>query len=169
VVTVETQGLELRRVTHRMIKRVTDDMARMGFNTAIASMMETVNDLYRVKAAGGYGDREAWEESLTLLVQVLAPFAPHIAEELWQQLGHDESVHTSSWPAYDESYLVSETMTIVVQVNGKLRAQLDVPTDSSEAEIVAAAVANEKVAGYLDGGRPGKVIYVPGRLVNLIP
>jgi leucyl-tRNA synthetase len=162
------QTIELRRITHKTIKKVTEDLEHMGFNTAIASMMEMVNELYRIKAAGGYVDRIAWQEALDSLTQILAPFAPHITEELWQQMGHEDSVHMSVWPVYDKQYLVSDTLTIVVQVNGKLRGQVEVPNDASQEQVTTAARAYSKVADYFKDAEPKKTIYVPGRLVNFV-
>jgi leucyl-tRNA synthetase len=153
---------------HRAIKKVTSDLENLSFNTAIATLMETVNELYRVKTQFGYMSGGAWRLALENLVQLLAPFAPHIAEELWQQLGHNTSIHTSEWPKYDEQYLVSDTMTIVVQINGKVRAQLEVPADATEEQIVEKAKADEKVAGYLDGKEIRKTIYVPGKLISFV-
>src|SRR5690606_1317069 len=118
--------------THKTIKKVTEDLKDMGFNTAIAALMAFTNELYKLKADAGFTDHKSWENALTSLAKLLAPFAPHIAEELWQDLGNEGSVHLASWPEYDEKYLVSETMKVVVQVNGKVRATLEVPSDSSE-------------------------------------
>ena len=158
---------ELEKSVHRTIKKVTQDLADLSFNTAIASLMECVNDLYRVKAEDKYASTE-WQWALESLVQLMAPFAPHIAEELWQQLGHDESVHTSDWPAYDEKYLVEDTVTVVIQVNGKLRGEVRVAKDADEVTVVKAAKANDKAAGYLKGQTIRKTIYVPGKLVNFV-
>ncbi|HEU4914594.1 MAG TPA: leucine--tRNA ligase [Candidatus Saccharimonadales bacterium] len=160
--------LELKRCVHRAIQRVSKDLEDMGFNTAIAGLMEAVNELYKLKALVRYEQApETWDWAVMTLVQLLAPFAPHISEELWEQLGKEGSVHQSTWPAYDDQYLVSDTMTIVVQVNGKLRAQLEMPSDASKEQILEAARADEKVAGYVTG-EPKKSVYVPGKLVNFV-
>jgi leucyl-tRNA synthetase len=110
---------------------------------------------------------ETWDWAVTTLVQLLAPFAPHITDELWEQLGKEGSIHQSEWPAHDEQYLASDKMTIVVQVNGKLRSQLEVPTDASKEQVIEAARADKKVAEYVQG-EPKKTIYVPGKLVNFV-
>ncbi len=165
---VTDQETRLKQVTHRTIKKVTEDLEHMGFNTAIASMMELVNDLYKIKAEDKYASSAAWDETLSTLAQLLAPFAPHIAEELWQQLGHEESIHKSTWPTYNEKYLESDTMTIVVQVNGKLRAQLVVPADSTQEQILSAAKADKKIVELLKAGAPKKSIYIPGKLINFV-
>ncbi len=164
----ETSGemsQQLLRAKHQAIKRVSMDMEELGFNTAIAAMMEWVNQLYKVKAEDGYAS-DGWQDTLESLLKLLAPFAPHIAEELWQQLGHEESIHISEWPAYDDKYLVSETMKLVVQVNGKVRATIVVPADSDEGVITDAAKSDEKVQSYLDGKEIIKTVYVPGKLVS---
>lgn len=140
----------------------------MGFNTAIAALMETVNDLYKQKAVIRYEQApETWAWVADTLLQLLAPFAPHMTEELWSQLGHDGSIHQTTWPAYDEQYLASDTMIIVVQVNGKLRSQLEVASDASKEDILAAARADKKVADYVQS-EPKKSIYVPNKLVNFV-
>lgn len=158
---------KLLGITHKTIKKVSEDLTDMSFNTAIATLMEAVNSLYKLKSEDGFKDRETWQFTLTTLLLLLAPFAPHISEELWQELGNNESIHTSEWPTSDEKYLVSDVMTIVVQVNGKLRATLELPTDSKEAEIVKAASSDKKVKTYLTA-EPKKTVYVPGRLVNFV-
>jgi leucyl-tRNA synthetase len=159
---------EIRRVTHKTIKTVSGDLETLSFNTAIAALMEFVNDLYKLKAEDHFANRDAWRTALEALVQLIAPFAPHISEELWEQLGHDSSIHTSVWPTYDEQYLISDVVTIVVQVNGKVRAQLELPTASTEEAIKMAAMANEKVQTHIAGKEIVKTIYVPGRLVNIV-
>jgi leucyl-tRNA synthetase len=132
-------------------------------------MMEAVNGLYAAKNTIPFAEAvDDWRWAIETLLQLLAPFTPHITEELWEQLGHDTSVHLSDWPEYDEQYLKSDTMTVVVQVNGKVRAQLEAPADASEEQVVAQAKADEKVAGYLAGKDIKKTIYVPGKLVSFV-
>jgi leucyl-tRNA synthetase len=161
------ESLELQKSVHKTIKKVTQDLSDLSFNTGIAALMECVNDLYRIKAEDNYGSTE-WQWALESIVQLLAPFAPHIAEELWQQLGQDESVHISDWPEYDEKYLVEDSITVVIQVNGKLRAEIQAAKDDTEEKVVSAAKANEKIAAYLKGQTIRKTIYVPGKLVNFV-
>lgn len=158
---------ELLRATHKTLKKVTQDIETMSFNTAIASLMELTNELFRIKAADAYAAAE-WKQALCLLVQMLAPFAPHIAEELWEQLGNDTSVHASGWPKYAAAYLQEDTMTIVVQVNGKLRGEVTVAKDATEDDITKTASADERVVAHLEGKQIRKTIYVPGRLVNFV-
>jgi leucyl-tRNA synthetase len=158
---------ELQRALHKSIKKVSEDIETLSFNTAIASLMELVNELFRIKAADKYGATN-WQATLQTLVQLVAPFAPHIAEELWQQLGQTSSVHISNWPIYDDKYLATDTIAVVVQINGKLRGQLTLPTDVDETEVVAAAHADEKIAAHLDGKEIRKTIYIPGKLLNFV-
>ena len=168
--TEQTNGAEnpeLLRLSHAVTKKVTEDLKSMGFNTAIASMMEYVNDLYRVKAKDGF-DSQTWRTAIERLLLVLAPFAPHITDELWQQLGNTSSIHVVDWPAFDEALLVQDTITVVVQVNGKVRAQLAVAADSTKEDILAAAKADAHVQTFTTGNMITKEIYVPGKLVNLV-
>jgi leucyl-tRNA synthetase len=161
--------IELKRTTHRAIHRVSKDLEELGFNTAIAALMETTNELYKLKTRVRFEQApETWEWTIGTVLQLLAPFAPHMTEELWEQLGREGSVHVSEWPAEDNQYLVSDTMTIVVQVNGKVRAQLEVPTGETKEAILELAKADKKVASHLDGNEPKKSIYVPGKLVNFV-
>jgi len=159
---------ELRRIAHRTIKKVGQDLESLSFNTAIAAMMEAVNDLYKVKEEDQFANVDSWRFTLESLLQLLAPFAPHITEELWQQLGHENSIHTSEWPKYDEKYLVRETVTVVLQVNGKVRAQLEMAADADESAVTDAAKTNEKVRAYIAGKEISKTIYVPGKILNIV-
>lgn len=156
----------VRRVQHKTVRKVTDDFHRLSFNTAISALMEYVNTLYKLKT-DGFSDA-AWREALSTLMQLIAPFAPHMAEELWQQLGHADLIHTTQWPAWDSSLITEETMTIIVQVNGKLRAKLELPKDTGEEEVKAQALALGNVTKFTAHEQPAKVIYVPGRLVNVV-
>ena len=164
----EDSKKKLRFAIHKTTKKVTEDLQDMGFNTAIAALMECVNQLYKIKSEDNYAARNAWKETLETLVQLLAPFAPHIGEELWLELGHDTSVHVSEWPKWNDEYLVESTIKIAVQVNGKLRGEITVASDASEDEIIAAAKSNQKVATYLGDKEPRKTIYVPNKLVNFV-
>lgn len=164
----DKESKELLIVTHKAVKKVSQDMHDFGFNTSIAALMELVNELYKIKADDKFAAGKSWKFALDTLLQLLAPYAPHMTEELWQQLGHKDSIHTSTWPAWDEKYLVADTITVVVQVNGKVRAQITVPADSSEEATVATAKADSKVAGYLEDKTIHKTIYVPGKLVSFV-
>jgi leucyl-tRNA synthetase len=158
---------DLRHAAHKMIKKVTEDIEENRYNTAIAAIMENLNSLYKLKT-DQFGKSEAWRQALEAAIACVAPFAPHISEELWHQLGHSSTIHKDTWPKYDEKYLVQATVTIAIQVNGKLRGEVEVPADSSEADVVAAAQGHDKVAGYLKDQTIRKTIYVPGRLVNFV-
>lgn len=164
-----TSDDELKRTIHRTIHKVSKDIEELGFNTAIAALMEAVNELYKYKltiSMDTYND--TWRWAIENILQLLAPFAPHITEELWAQLGHDDSIHTSSWPEYDSAYLVSTTITMAVQINGKLRGQIEVAADTSKEDIIEAAKADTKVVPHLAGKEIKKSIYVPGKLVNFV-
>ncbi len=165
--------LELRRLTHRTIKKVTDDIEReFQFNTAVAALMEFVNGLYKFVGEGGRpalpGEAAALREAAQTLVLLLAPFAPHLAEELWERLGEAPSVADRPWPAYDPALVASERLTIPIQVNGKLRSKIEVPADSTEEQVVGLARQDAKLAEWLQGKIPRKVIYVEKKLVNFV-
>lgn len=161
--TVRATGLS--NVTHQTIKKVTDDIYRLSFNTAIAAEMEFVNELYKLKLDGFTSN---WQFTIESLVKLVQPFAPHMAAELWQQLGHETQLDFEAWPEWDEAKIVTDSMTIIVQVNGKLRAQLSLPRDATEEVAKAEALAAENVAKYLGDKKPAKIIYVPGRLVSIV-
>ncbi len=159
---------ELRNSSlHRTIKKVTADLEDQRYNTAIAAIMECTNDLYKLKAKDEYR-ADDWHPALSALVSMIAPFAPHIAEELWHQLGHKSSVHRDSWPKWNDKYTIGDSMTIVVQVSGKLRATLELALDASEDDVKSQALANENVAKFVGDKEPLKVIYVPKKLVNIV-
>ena len=159
---------ELLRLTHLTIKKVTRDIEDEKFNTAVASMMEMVNGLYKIKESQGIDMSDEWRFALEGLIQILAPFAPHITEELWHEMGHDDTVHVGHWPKWDEKYLKSSVMIIIVQVNGKLRAKLELPSDMDKQGVEAAALADENVQKFTNNKPPKKMVYVPGKLVNIV-
>ncbi len=154
------------RAQHKTIRRVTDDFNRMSFNTAISALMEYTNELYKLKV-DGFSDT-VWRDALSALVQLISPFAPHMSEELNKELGSDILVQNTPWPVWDDSLIVDETITIIVQVNGKLRAKLTVAKDITEDEVKSLALAEENVKAFVGNEKPTKVIYVPGRLVNIV-
>lgn len=155
---------KLQSLTHTTIKKVTSDMHRLSFNTGIAALMEYVNELYKLKTDGFTPE---WQQALETLVQLVQPFAPHMAAELWQQLGNDTALDTAEWPQYDESKITTDSITIVVQVNGKVRAKLEVAPDTTEATIREMALGDENVAKFVTG-EPKKVIYIAGKLVSIV-
>jgi leucyl-tRNA synthetase len=159
----EDKGLDnkdLERVLHAAIKKVTSAVTDLKFNTAISEMMVFVNEATKAPSIP-----KAWFE---MFVTILAPFAPHLAEEMWQRLGHRESITYAPWPQFDEAKLTKDVMVIAVQVMGKLRSQIEVPLDATEQTILAAAKADEKVVSFLEGKPIKREIYVKGRLVNLV-
>ena len=164
----------LRRKTHQTIKRVSNDIGeRMNFNTAVAALMELTNEIYAfdnslkdVEASAS--DKFALKEAMEALAKMLAPFTPHIAEELWAHLDHNQIVVTASWPAYDAELAKADELEIPVQLNGKLVARLVVPAEASDEELKAAALAHERVIAKLEGRQIVKTIVVPKRLVNLV-
>lgn len=164
----EADASKLLQITHKMIKKVTEDIDANRYNTAIAASMEALNGLYLLKAVIPFGPNDIWKQSLEAITMCVAPFAPHVSEELWQQLGHSDSVHKDHWPELDEKYLVGDSMTIVVQVNGKVRAQLSMPTDASKEQILNAAKADSHVQEFTAGKELKREVYVPGKLVNLV-
>ena len=158
----EPEGGPLARKAHETIAKVTDDVGRrFAFNTAISAVMELVNELSR--DTGGRDARFAAETAVSLI----QPYAPHVAEELWQRLGR-ERLWEQPWPVADPALLERETVEVVLQVNGKLRDRLQVPASISEEELVALARASERVRAHLNGGEPRKTIVVPGKLVNFV-
>jgi len=153
---------ETLRVLHRTIDGVRSDMAGMRFNTAIAKLIELTN---HVTSAHPNGAPREVAEAMALMV---APLAPHIAEELWQRLGHDGSLTYEDFPVADPALLVADTVEYPVQINGKVRSRLVVPADADSDAVSAAALADEKVAGYIAGKTPKKIIVVPGRIVTIV-
>jgi len=160
---------DLRGLTHRSIKKVGEDIERFGFNTAISAIMELVNGMIKYnEAASGKRDAAAVKEATRALTLLIAPFAPFLSEELWHMAGESGSVHKHPWPEYDPALCVSDTITLVMQVNGKLRDKIDVPAGVTREEMENIARASEKVAKYLDGREIAKVIAVPGKLINIV-
>jgi leucyl-tRNA synthetase len=130
--------------------------------------MKACNDLFILKAEDAYKGSTDWRTTLESLVMLIGPFAPHTAEELWHDLGHSDSVHTDHWPLWDKTYIVSDTMSIAVQINGKLRGEVVVASDAEQETITAAAKQVEKVQPFIVGQTIVKEIYVQGRLVNFV-
>lgn len=150
----------LARAMHRAIKKVTEDMEALRYNTAISALMTLLNE---IKRHGG-ADRCVAET----IVILLAPFAPHVAEELWESLGHETSVFSAHWPAFDAARTVEETVELAVQVNGKVRGRVVVPQSATEEEIVAAALRDSGVRAHIAGKNLRKRVVVPGKLVSLV-
>ena len=131
-------------------------------------MMEAVNAYYKLKDAAVIVKSAEWKFAIESLLQVLSPFAPHLTEELWYQLGNTTTIHVDTWPKWDDAYLVKDEVTVVVQVNGKLRAKLTVAKDMAAEDVKRLAIEDENVQKYLEQKEPAKIIYVPGRLVNIV-
>jgi leucyl-tRNA synthetase len=158
----------LRRKVHQTLRQVTHDFETFEFNTIISALMELLNEMYKAREQGAVGTNE-WAEAQDIYLRMLAPVAPHVAEELWTHyLGKPYSVHTQPWPEVNEVAAKEEQITLVVQVNGKVRDRIQVPVGIEEGEAKAAALASEAVQKHLQGKEPHKVILVPGRLVNVV-
>ncbi len=165
--TLKDEERALSRLTHQTIRKVTQDLEKLRLNTMIAALMEFVNYLVRVKEAGSVTP-SAWEEAVKTLMLLLAPTAPHLAEELWQQTGREYSIHNQAWPKWDEALARDEEITLVVQVNGKLRDRIAVPVSITEDEAKNKALGSPRVKAHTEGKKIIKTIYVPGRLVNVV-
>ncbi len=157
----------LRRKTHQTIRKVGDDIESFAFNTAVAAVMELRNSLQAAQRERG-ASVEAWNEGIDNLLLVLSPIAPHITEELWARRGGAYSIHEQAWPQWDPEIAKEETLTLVVQVNGKVRDRIEAPAGTPDDELKALALASENVQKHLDGKPPRKVIVVNGRLVNIV-
>jgi leucyl-tRNA synthetase len=148
------------KAMHKCIKKVTEDIDAMAFNTALSAMMELTNHLM--------GHDEPPREAVQNLVVLLSPFAPHIAEELWQKLGHDRSVALTDWPSFDPAKCIDDTIEMGVQVNGKTRGTVIIARDADADAARAAALAVDNVSKYVEGKEVKKFIYVPGRIINFV-
>jgi leucyl-tRNA synthetase len=151
---------EVERKLHATIKKVGEDIPRLSYNTAVAAMMEYMNVLRK-------GDRIPRRSEVEPLVQLVAPFAPHLAEELWEQLGHETTIFESSWPKFDPSMLEQDAIELVVQVNGKVRGKIRVATDVTEDVALAQAMDDPAIAKFVTTA-PRKVVFVRGRLLSLV-
>ncbi|MFV1466910.1 leucine--tRNA ligase [Idiomarina sp. HB] len=159
---------QLRRELHKTIAKVSDDMGRrQHFNTAIAAIMELLNHLQKAPLETE-ADRQILAESIDAMVRMLAPITPHICEQLWQELGHEEPLAFAQWPSVDESALVEDEKLIVVQINGKVRAKLTVPADASAEQVEQIAFEEDSVQKHTEGKEIRKKIYVPGKILNIV-
>jgi leucyl-tRNA synthetase len=165
--TAETK-LNLRRRVHQTLRKITHDFENFEFNTIISSLMELMNEMYKAREAGAIGSPE-WTEAQDIYLRMLAPVAPHIAEELWTNtLGKPYSVHQQKWPTVDESAAREDSIELPVQINGRVRDRITVPVEASEEDIKAAALASEMVKKYLEGKEPKKVIVAQKKLVSIV-
>lgn len=158
---------QLLGATNQMIQKVSKDIEEDRYNTAIAAAMACLNDYYKLKTVS-FGQNDPWQKALEALIACIAPFAPHVSEELWQQLGHSSSIHRDSWPELEEKYLVKDVIKIAIQINGRLRGEIEVPSSSSEETIVSQAKTSSKAAPHLDGQTIKKTIHVKDKLVNFV-
>ncbi|OXT06709.1 leucine--tRNA ligase [Thermoanaerobacterium thermosaccharolyticum] len=159
---------ELNYVRNYTIKSVTDDAEKFQFNTAIARIMELVNALYKYDGEVENKNMKLYEETIADLIRVLAPFAPHFSEEMWERMGYSYSVFNQKWPEYDEKALVKDTVEIAIQVNGKVRGRLEIPSGATEKEIQDKALAVESIKQFIEGKEIKKVVVVKNRLVNIV-
>ena len=150
----------MRRKLHQTIRKVGDDIARLSYNTAIAAMMEYMNTMRA-------GERTPRLEEVQPLVQLVSPFAPHVAEELWELMGGTTSVFDAGWPSHDPALVAEERVTMAVQVNGKTRGTIQGGRDATQDDAMAAVMTNPALAKFITSP-PTRVIFVPGRLVNVI-
>ena len=157
---------KLKNTEAVMIKKVSEDLEANKYNTAISASMKCVNDLYKLKIEE-FGKCQQWQKTLSSLVACVAPFAPHVADELWHDLGHETSIQADSWPTHDPKYLVNDSIIIVVQVNGKLRASIEVLADASEENIINIAKSDQRIVSYIDPGVK-KTVYIAGKLINFV-
>ncbi len=162
----EEKSQTLLRKVHQTIKKASTDLQDFSFNTYIASLMELSNLLSKLKQ--DLWGTEVWIESSKIFTLLLAPACPHLAEELWSRLGQKYSVHNQPWPQWDEELVIEDTIEIVVQINGKIKERLVIPSDASEDFVKETALSLESIQAVLDGKVPRKTIYVPGRLLNIV-
>ena len=158
----------LNRAVARAVKHVTRSIEKFRFNTAVSALMEALNAFSTLKSADGFALPAEWRLQFEKFLILLSPFAPHLAEELWHELGNTESIFKQSWPEADEAALATDTATVVVQVNGKVRTSLQLPVGASQAEAQKAALAEANVQKFTDGKPVKKTIYVPDKILNLV-
>jgi len=163
----EAVSRALRRKLHQTLRAVTEDFETFEFNTIVAALMELMNEMYKAREAGAYGS-PAWDEAVDVYLRMMAPIAPHMAEELWARHGKPYSVHQQPWPQVDEEAAKEDEIDLIVQVNGKLRDKISVPAGISKEEAEQVALASETIQKFLEGKTPRKVIVVQGRLVNIV-
>jgi leucyl-tRNA synthetase len=167
---LEGDNKSLRQKTHKTIKKVTEDIDRFHFNTAISAIMELVNEIYvsEVKDPSGEVSKRVMREALETVVVLLSPFVPHFAEELWEALGQGESVMRRPWPDYDREAVQEDEILIVIQVNGKVRDRITIPASYGEEEVKGWALRSEKIQKLIGGKEIKRVILVPRKLVNIV-
>jgi leucyl-tRNA synthetase len=158
---------QINKINHSTLKKVTLDIASFKFNTMIAALMELTNELSTIKEIND-DDEVAWDKAIEYLCLMIAPSCPHIAEELWHLLGKNSSVHLNSWPIFIDKYTKSITQVIPIQINGKLRAAIEVSVGIDESTMLSLAQKNKKIAGYVQNKNILKVIYIQDKLLNIV-
>ncbi len=164
---LEKDARELKIQVHKTIKKVTDDLEKFQFNTSIAAVMELLNSVSKFEPVSG-SDNSIVTEAITAIIRLLYPIAPHFSQELWRAVGKEDSLIDLEWITWDEKIVKSASVTVVFQINGKLRSQLDMDPESSDDELKAAAYADQRIQSYIEGKEIRKVIVVPKRLVNIV-
>ncbi|QKQ26122.1 class I tRNA ligase family protein [Candidatus Reidiella endopervernicosa] len=165
VIETHDASKDARREIHESLQQALADFGKYQFNTVVAACMKMMNTLGKVD---GEGAKALRNEGLSILLRLLSPIAPHISHALWQELGYGDDILTAAWPAVDEAALVKDSIELVVQVNGKVRSQINVAANADKDSIEEAALADEKVQSFIDGKTIRKIIVVPGRLVNVV-
>ncbi|MEE8583128.1 MAG: leucine--tRNA ligase [Dehalococcoidales bacterium] len=163
----EAARQKLIRRTHQTIRKASRDLEKMHFNTMLAALMEFTNHLAKIKESGAVSMAD-WQEAVETLLKLLAPTAPHLTEEIWQRTGREYSIHNQPWPDWDETLAEEEQITLVIQVNGRVRQKLTAPAAITEAEARQMALGDERIKAHTAGKQISKVIYVPGKLINLV-
>ncbi|PIR73071.1 MAG: leucine--tRNA ligase, partial [Candidatus Nealsonbacteria bacterium CG10_big_fil_rev_8_21_14_0_10_36_23] len=157
---LQLKNQKLERLIHKTIKKIDEDLENTKFNTAVSALMILVNEMEKEQAIP-----ITYYQSLLIL---LSPFAPHITEELWHQLGHEDSIHNQVWPKYDSKLVKEETITLIVQINGKVRDKIEVEADISEEKAKKLTLEREKVKKWIEGKETKKIVFVPGKLINIV-
>jgi len=168
----EQETRELRHMTHRTLRKVTEDIEAFKFNTLLSALMEFNNYLMKARETAAYGT-PAWDEAIDTLLLMLAPETPHIAEELWQRRRGGEfaaatSIHTQAWPEYDSELARADTVTLIVQVNGKLRDKIEAPAGIGEEDAIALAMESPLARKWLEGHTVRRIVFAGGKLVNIV-
>jgi leucyl-tRNA synthetase len=158
---------DIRRKLHQTLQSITHDFEEFEFNTIISGLMVLINEFIKFKDQGGWGT-DVWNEAEDIYLRMMAPITPHISEEIWSRLGKPYSIHQQAWPEVDQKATIEDEIELVIQVNGKLRDKTIVPANIKKDEAEEIALSSEKIQNYLDGKEPRKIIYVPGRLVNIV-
>jgi leucyl-tRNA synthetase len=167
--TLSEESKELRRMAHTTLKRVTVDISeRFHLNTAISAIMELVNHLYLMSEPKDKTSLKVLRETFEILVITLSPFAPHICEEMWEIIGNERGMVKASWPEWDESALKQDEVTVVVQINGKVRSKIQVPSDFSEDQVKQMALEDERIKKFISDKEIKRVVVVPQKLVNIV-